>query len=29
MLSKVQSSAINGIDAYIVIVETHMEGNVP
>ena len=29
MLSKVQSSAINGIDAYIVVVETHMEGNVP
>jgi magnesium chelatase family protein len=29
MLSKVHSSAINGIDAYIVEVETHMEGNVP
>ncbi len=29
MLSKVHSSAINGIDAYIVVVETHMEGNVP
>ncbi|MCK4559079.1 MAG: YifB family Mg chelatase-like AAA ATPase [Calditrichia bacterium] len=29
MLSKVHSSAINGIDACIVVVETHMEGNVP
>jgi len=29
MLSKVHSSAISGIDAYIVEVETHMEGNVP
>jgi len=29
MLSKVQSSAVHGIDAYPVEVETHMEGNVP
>jgi magnesium chelatase family protein len=29
MLSKVHSSAIMGIDAYIVEVETHMEGNIP
>ena len=29
MLSKVQSSAIIGIDAFIVEVETHMEGNIP
>ena len=29
MLSKVQTSAIMGIDAYIVEVETHMEGNIP
>jgi magnesium chelatase family protein len=29
MLSKVHSSAISGIDAYIVDVETHMEGNIP
>ncbi len=29
MLSKVHSSAIHGIDAHLVDVETHMEGNVP
>ena len=29
MLSKVLSSVVHGIDAYIVEVETHMEGNVP
>jgi magnesium chelatase family protein len=29
MLSKVLSSAVHGIDAYIVEVETHMEGNIP
>ncbi len=29
MLSKVQSSAVQGIEAYSVEVETHMEGNVP
>ena len=29
MLSKVHSSAIHGIDAHLVEVETHMEGNVP
>ena len=29
MLSKVLSAAVYGIDAYIVEVETHMEGNVP
>ena len=28
MLSKINSCAIQGIDAYIVEVETHMEGNV-
>ena len=28
MLSKVKSCAIHGIDAYLVEVETHMEGNV-
>ena len=28
MLSKVKSCAIQGIDAYIVEVETHMEGNI-
>jgi len=29
MLSKVRCAALHGIDAYIVEVETHMEGNVP
>ena len=29
MLSKVLSAAVCGIDAYIVEIETHMEGNVP
>ena len=29
MLSKVRSGALHGIDAYIVEVETHMEGNMP
>ena len=29
MLSKVRSGALQGIDAYIVEVETHMEGNMP
>ena len=29
MLSKINSCAIHGIDAYIVEVETHMEGRVP
>jgi magnesium chelatase family protein len=29
VLSKVRSGAVQGIDAYIVEVETHMEGNVP
>jgi len=29
MLSKVQSSAVHGIEAYAIEVETHMEGNLP
>jgi magnesium chelatase family protein len=29
MLSKIKSGAVQGIDAYIMEIETHMEGNVP